>query len=137
MTVELDKEIADAFALLAVLVAFEFAFLAYLLSVLEGAIQAVDPLLSAVEWKSSLGRARWIEYFLGLLGVSMVLVLGVTARLTWKVVVSWQWPWEEPYVTSHGGLVLVGVFLIATVVVAFYSSFRTKSKLDSKVLQHT
>ncbi len=135
MTDALDKEIADAFALLAVLVAFEFAFLAYLLSVLPAVVSGVDPLQPETDWKASIGRARHIEYWLTLLGVSTLLVLVVIGRLSWRVMTDWKWPWENQYVTSHGGVVLVDVFLVATVVVAGYSALATKGTLDGKASQ--
>jgi hypothetical protein len=118
MAPDIDREIADAFALLAVLLVFEFAFLAYVLSVIGPAESELQSRLDDHKWKTALAKLRFWQRSLIALALSLLGVLITVGRLSGRVLSRWSWPWDPSYVTARGGLILADLFVVTTVVVA-------------------
>lgn len=110
MADDLNKQISDASALVALLLVFVFAYFAALLPIWEGLRQQARP--PADDDRASL-RQRVSTYRMlawTLLAV-IALVLLVLGPLSWHVLNSQLW---SPFQTIRFGLLLVDVLLIGT-----------------------
>lgn len=126
---DLNKQITDASALIALLLVFVFAYFAALLPIWEGARQQATP--PADDDRAALRQRVSVYRMLGmaLFGV-ITLVLVILGPLSWHVIQSQLW---NPFQTIRVALLLVDVLLLGTaagVVVEIVLLSRKRSALD-------
>jgi pyridoxal phosphate enzyme (YggS family) len=101
---DLDRQIADVFALLGVLLVFVIAYLSAMFPLVEDAVRQPRPTVEADRLR--LGRRlRAYRNLIGGLALSIVLIAVLLLPLSGQAVSGWAWPWQRGYRTTRAGLV--------------------------------
>jgi hypothetical protein len=115
---DVDKQITDAFGVLAVLLTFVFAFLTILVALTEALLGAKLPEIE-VDKERVKPQALVYSILFAVVGIVAVLVGLVTVPLVVTVLGQTGWlPWQAGYTVARGGLVLTNVCLLGTVAAA-------------------
>jgi hypothetical protein len=126
--VKIDKQIIDAFAVVAVLLTFVFAFFTILVALTEALLGARVPDVDADITKVK-GQLLAYAVLFAIVGVVAILVALATTPLLSMVVTRSGWvPWQSDYRVVRGGLVLTDLLLLGTFVAAAVDLARLLSR---------
>ncbi|MDB5063634.1 MAG: hypothetical protein JWM18_68 [Chloroflexi bacterium] len=114
---DLDRQIADVFALLGVLLVFVIAYLSAMFPLVEDAIRQSRPTVEADRLRLS-RRLRTYRNLIGGLALTIVLIAVLLLPLSGQAVSGWAWPWQRGYRTTRAGLVVVDLFLLLLLAVS-------------------